>query len=232
MLDHPASMVGMCHQHILSIVTLMGSFCTSRGILDLFLAPVVMDFPFACFVLWCTIKRSCTWRLLDVLSLAIAHCLLSAVLWRRSCHRATLLHSIEAHLTLIGHCSSNTTFPPSSLFSIIFRIAPLWANCHSRAPFLTVGEEDGVGGEVVGIMTETGWKERERGGNKVALIRTCQEQCMHKASWESNLVFAVSLSDISAISRHRSECEPGALSDFLKCHKQKHKDMSSLWEKN
>lgn len=58
-----------------------------------------------------------------------------------------------------------------------------------------------------------GWGAVE---NKVALIRTCQEQCAHKAARESNLVFAVSLSDISAISRHRSECEPGALSDFLK----------------
>lgn len=67
--------------------------------------------------------------------------------------------------------------------------------------------------------------------NKVALIRTCQEQCTHKAVWESNLVFAVSLSDISAISCHRSECEPGALSDFLKSHKWKHEGTSSLQKK-
>lgn len=64
--------------------------------------------------------------------------------------------------------------------------------------------------------------------NKVALIRTCQEQCTHKASWESNLVLAVSLSDISTINRHGSGCEPDVLSDFLKCHKQKHKGMSVL----
>ena len=44
--------------------------------------------------------------------------------------------------------------------------------------------------------------------NKVALIRTCQEQRTHKAAWESNLVLVVRLSDISAISRHRLECEP------------------------
>ncbi len=67
--------------------------------------------------------------------------------------------------------------------------------------------------------------------NKVALIGTCQEQCAHKAVWESNLVFAVSLSDISAISCHRSECEPGALSDFLKSHLWKREGTSSLQEK-
>lgn len=67
--------------------------------------------------------------------------------------------------------------------------------------------------------------------NKVALIRTCQEQCAHKAACESNLVFAMSLSDISAISRHRSQCEPAGLSDFLKSHRRKHEGTSSLYEK-
>lgn len=61
-----------------------------------------------------------------------------------------------------------------------------------------------------------GEKTRKVAGNKVVLIRTCQQQSAHKAVWESNLVAAVSLSDISAISCHRSVCEPGALSDFLK----------------
>lgn len=67
--------------------------------------------------------------------------------------------------------------------------------------------------------------------NEVALIRTCQEQCAHKAALESNLVFAVSLSDMNAISHHRSECELGALSDFLKSHKWKRKGMTSPQEK-
>lgn len=73
---------------------------------------------------------------------------------------------------------------------------------------------------VGGIMTEQmkGERKGKAGENKVALIGTRQEQCAYKAPWESNLVFHVSLSDISAISRHRSGCEPGALSDFLKSH--------------
>lgn len=62
-------------------------------------------------------------------------------------------------------------------------------------------------------MTE---KQDKRVGNKVALIRTCQGPCTHKASWESILVFAVGLSDISSISCHRSEFDPSVLSDFLK----------------
>lgn len=63
--------------------------------------------------------------------------------------------------------------------------------------------------------------------NNVALIRTCHEQCVHKAALESNLVFAVSLSDMNAISHHRSESELDALSDFLKSHKWKSKGMTS-----
>ena len=82
------------------------------------------------------------------------------------------------------------------------------------------GKEGGGrgGGRIITEQDERGEKRGEAVENKVALIRTCQEQCAHKAAWESNLVFAVSLSDISAISRHRSECEPGALSDFLKSY--------------
>lgn len=102
MSGHPASAVAMRHQHILSIFTLMGSFCTCLCILDLFLAPAVMDFPFACFVRWCTIEGSGTSRLLHLLSLPVA---------QRSpkchCRQAMFLHIVGANLTLISHCSGN-----------------------------------------------------------------------------------------------------------------------------
>lgn len=104
MSGHPASAVGVCHQHILSIFSLMGSFCTCLCILDLFLAPAVMDFPFACFVWWCTIERSSTSRLLHLLSLPVAHRLLNAILGFRSPGQAMLLHIVGTHLTLISHC--------------------------------------------------------------------------------------------------------------------------------
>lgn len=129
--------------------------------------------------------------------------------------------------------NSLTFCPPFSLRLLFLHlsspIACLRANCHLRAPAPNGkggGGRVGCGrGEVAGIMTEAGWRGAE---NKVALIRICQEQCAHKAAWESNLVLAVSLSDISAISRHRSECETSTLSDFLKSHQWKHKRMSVL----
>lgn len=51
---------------------------------------------------------------------------------------------------------------------------------------------------------------------KLLLSELARSNAHTKAVRESNLVFAVSLNDISAISCHRSECEPDALSDFLK----------------
>ncbi len=66
----------------------MGGPCTCLCILDLFLAPAVMDFPFACFVRWCTIERSSTSRLLHLLSLPVAHRLLNAILGFRSSRRS------------------------------------------------------------------------------------------------------------------------------------------------
>ena len=123
-------------------------------------------------------------------------------------------------------------FPFFCSFFIILPIAPLWANCRLRAPAPTGREGEGCGG-VEGIMTGNrmkGERTGKVGENKVALIRTCQEQCAHKTVRESNLVFAVSLSDISAISCHRSECEQGVLSDFLKSHRWKHEGTSSHWE--
>lgn len=186
MSGHPDSAVGVRHQHILSIFTLMGSFCTCLCILDLFLAPAVMDFPFACFVRWCTIERSNTSRLLHLLSLPVAHRLLNVILWFCSPQQAMLLHIVGDHLTLISHCSGNTegevfttcrqcrhplpyslisrsTFPFFNSFFIILPIVPLWAHCHFRAPAPTGAEGWGGWGEVEGIMTETGWKGRERG---------------------------------------------------------------------
>lgn len=252
---HPASTVGVRTISISSAYSPWWEASALACVLDLFLAPAVMDFPFSCFVWWWrTVERSLTSRLLHLLSLAVSHRLLGAILWFFSCRQAVLLHDMGAHLSLISHCSDNTekgrggggvlysnqtmwtppnpfnslTFcpffsPPSALSSSFFAYSLSAGKLSSQSP---CGRRVGCGrGEVAGIMTEAGWRGAE---NKVALIRICQEQCAHKAAWESNLVLAVSLSDISAISRHRSECETSTLSDFLKSHQWKHKRMSVL----
>lgn len=148
-----------------------------------------------------------------------------------------LPHIVWAHLTLISHCSGNTegkvfaawrqcrhlhilsfsVLPPSIyFFFIILPMASLWVNCHCTAP-----APSGTGGggkeveevgwsQVEGIMTE--WDKRAQSGeaweNKVTLIRSRQQHCTHKAVLKPNLVFGVSLSDMSVISRHRSQCGP------------------------
>lgn len=166
----------------------MGSFCTCLCILDLFLAPAVMDFPFACFVRRCTIERSGTSRLLHLLSLAATHRLLNAILGFCSPRQAMLLHIVGPHLTLISHCSGNTeggslysiqtvsTPPPCSLifcspFPLFFPALSLSllpnGSSVGKLPFQSPcpDRKGGWGGrgEVKGIMTETGWKGRERG---------------------------------------------------------------------
>lgn len=189
-----------------------------------------------------------------ILSLLVTHRLLSAILWFCSPWQAMLLHIVGVHLTLISHCSGNTEseifttcrrywYPPSVLSYSVLPLLVLYhfacsssvGKCSFQSPC-----PNRLGGWSGGelrwwkITTETGWKgKRKETGleNKVALIRTCQEQCAHKAALESNLVVAVSLSDMSAISCHRSECELGALSDFLKSHKWKRKGMTSPQEK-
>lgn len=197
-----------------------------------FISPSVMDFAFSAFFhYWSSapfVTHHCT-------LFAQCHSICSS-------HRALLLHNIEAHVTLVQHCwscslLSSLTYlstPPPSLH-LVFLVNFAHSSSAGKLSFSESLSRQAGGGEVGGWRWGGGGdydrSRMKRVGNKVTLIRTCQEQCTHKASWESNLVLAVSLSDISAISHHRSGCEPDMLSDFLKCHKQKHKGMSILWGK-
>lgn len=106
---HPASTVGVRTISISSAYSPWWEASALACVLDLFLAPAVMDFPFSCFVWWWrTVERSLTSRLLHLLSLAVSHRLLGAILWFFSCRQAVLLHDMGAHLSLISHCSDNT----------------------------------------------------------------------------------------------------------------------------
>lgn len=148
----PATAAGACHQHIYSISTAyspcLQAFCTFLCILDLFLAPAVMDFPFACVVhYWeCRIVRHspshtvCSMPFYDFALHAVPGKPCFSILW-------------VAHLTLVSHCWGNTEgealmacrqcrtpslsfslLSPSSLTFIILSIAPVWANCHFSVP--------------------------------------------------------------------------------------------------
>lgn len=106
---HPASTVGVRTISISSAYSPWWEASALACVLDLFLAPAVMDFPFSCFVWWWrTVEGSLTSRLLHLLSLAVSHRLLGAILWFFSCRQAVLLHDMGAHLSLISHCSDNT----------------------------------------------------------------------------------------------------------------------------
>lgn len=241
------------HQHIFSIFALMGSFCTCLciGFISRSSSDGFSIFLFCVVVAHCrekphvkTVASSVTRRLTP-----FARCHFMIFLLPAS--RASPWHGgpFKSDKSLFrqyrkgkggGVLFSNQTMwtppnpfnsltfcpffsPPSALSSSFFAYSLSAGKLSSQSP---CGRRVGCGrGEVAGIMTEAGWRGAE---NKVALIRICQEQCAHKAAWESNLVLAVSLSDISAISRHRSECETSTLSDFLKSHQWKHKRMSVL----
>lgn len=235
MSHHPASTVDMCHQHILSIFSLAGSLCSWTGSVS----RPTSDW----FSIHLSFTAVHHWMKHHIYTVASSVTPRRTPFARRHfsfCQKTMFLHSGEAiNPDNSDVCSGNlegwgdlydlqpeSTLPPYSFHSLsIFPPYTLSLSFHLELPcgqivvLEPLSQQEGRVGWSGGDYDShrmRGEKTRKVAGNKVALIRTCQQQSAHKAVWESNLVSAVSLSDISAISCHRSVCEPGALSDFLK----------------